>query len=320
MVLGEPEILGQVRAAWELARQAGSSGPFFNEVFQRCFRVAKRVRTETGLSAGAVSLASVTHQTLTGDLGDLAGKRAVIMGTGEIAGQMAKYLAAAGLRQLTIVSHSAGRASEFASLHGARGVPVSGLPQALATADTLVTATSCPTAVVTVAAMPTEPGRVSMIDLAHPRNIAPAVGDLPGVTLHAIDDLRCRVEAGLQQRRAQVPKAEAMVRREVRALAAWHCSRPLTQMVKDFRASFEQSRRVEMTYAASTLNEAQLAALDEASRRMVGKLLHEATLHLKPLDPRLAADRHRLDEIVTLFALRPTAAAKPAWADLEAAD
>ncbi|MEO2003162.1 MAG: hypothetical protein ABGY41_03600 [Candidatus Poribacteria bacterium] len=75
-----------------------------------------------------------------------------------------------------------------------------------------------------------------------------------------------------------------------------------------------------MTYAAATLNEGRLGALDEASRRMVGKLLHEATLHLKSLDLRVPADRHRLDEIATLFSLRPTAAAKPAWADLEAAD
>lgn len=320
MVLGEPEILGQVRAAWDFAREAGSTGTFFNEVFQRCFRVAKRVRTETGLGSGAVSLASVAHQTLVAELGTLAGKRAVLLGTGEIAGQMAKYLGSAGLARLAVVSRTLERATEFASGHGAQPFAIADMRRVLSDADALVTATSCPTAVVTTNSMPDGDRRIAMVDLAHPRNIDPSVGDLPRVTLHAIDDLERKIDEALERRRAQVPLADEMVRREVHRLAAWHCSRPLTQMVKDFRRSFEKSRRVEMTRQAADLNEAEIAALDEVSLRMLGKLLHDPTLHLKSLDLRDAADHGRLAEIARMFHLRRTATPRPGWGDLEAAD
>jgi len=320
MVLGEPEILGQVRQAWDLAREAGSTGAFFNEVFQRCFRVAKRVRTETGIGAGSVSLASAAHQTLVAELGTLTGKHAVLLGTGEIAAQMVKYLSSAGLARLSVVSRTVARAEEFAAQYGAEPVHIGDLGRNLGEADALVTATACPTPLVTRDTAPDISRRVAMVDLAHPRNIAADVGDLPGVSLHAIDDLERRIEEGLARRRAQAPIADAMVRREVHALAAWHCSRPLTQMVKDFRRTFEHTRMVEMTRAAADSTDAELAALDEVSRRLLGKLLHDATLSMKSLDLRDDRDRERLDAMAGMFSLRGAAAPKHAWHHREAAD
>jgi|SaaInl4_135m_RNA_FD_contig_31_2219738_length_1443_multi_12_in_0_out_0_1 glutamyl-tRNA reductase len=320
LVLGEPEILGQVRAAWNLARDAGCTGTFLNEVFQRCFRVAKRVRTDTGIGAGAVSLASAAYQTLCAELGTLAGKTVVLLGTGEIAGQMAKYLSSADVARFCVVSRSFERAREFAAPHAAEAFAVDDLPALLADADALVTATSCPTAVVTPITVGSRSSRIAMVDLAHPRNIAPEVGDMPGVALHAIDDLKRKVEEGLARRRARVPEANALVRREVRRLAEWHCSRPLTQSVKDFRGSFEKTRRVEMTRAAVGLDDASLTALDEVSRRLLAKLLHDATLRMKSLDLRDPRDRERLAAIGQAFSLGAEPAPRHTWADLEAAD
>ncbi len=320
LVLGEPEILGQVRSAWNLARDAGCTSTFFNEVFQRCFRVAKRVRTETGLGSGAVSLASAAYQTLRADLGTLTGKTAVLLGTGEIAGQMAKYLLSGDMARVCVVSRSVERAAEFAEPLGAEPFAIDALPSLLAEADALVTATSCPTPLVTPDTLTGPSSRLAIVDLAHPRNVSHEVGELAGVTLHAIDDLKRKVDEGLAARRARAPEAEAFVRREVRRLAEWHGSRPLTQSVKDFRASFEQTRRAEITRAAAGLDDASLAALDELSRRLVAKVLHEPTLSMKSLDIRDPRDRQRLAAIEQAFSLRAEPAPRPTWADLEAAD
>ncbi len=265
-------------------------------------------------------MASVAHQTLISELGTLSGRTVVLLGTGEIAAQMASYLASSAVARMCVVSRSVERASEFAAASGAEPFAVEALPQLLAEADALVTATSCPTAVVTPDKVRQRSSRIAMVDLAHPRNIAPEVGDIHGVALHAIDDLKQKVEAGLAQRRARAPEAAALVRREVRRLAEWHCSRPLTQSVKDFRHSFEKTRRVEVTRAAARLDDAPLAALDELSRRLVAKLLHEPTLHMKSLDLGDPHDRKRLAEIKRAFSLSDESAPKPAWADLEAAD
>ncbi|MAF11329.1 glutamyl-tRNA reductase [Candidatus Poribacteria bacterium] len=320
MVLGEPEILGQVREAWDMAREVGSTGAFFNEVFQRCFRVAKRVRTETDIGAGSVSLASAAHQTLLAELGTLSGKHAVLLGTGEIAAQVVKYLSSAGLARLSVVSRTLERAEQFAARYAAEPLHIDQLPYALADADALVTATACPTPLVTRETGHGVSRRIAMVDLAHPRNIAADVGDLPGVTLHAIDDLKRKIEEGLARRRAQAPIADAMVRREVHALASWHCSRPLTQMVKDFRLTFEKTRMLEMTRAAADASDAEIAALDEVSRRLLAKLLHDATLSMKSLDLRDDRDRERLAAMASMFSLRSAAIPSHAVRHLEAAD
>lgn len=299
LVLGEPEILGQVKQAFDAARHYGTLGVFFSQVFQRCTHVVKRVRTETAIGVGSISLASATVDVLRDELGDLSESRLLLLGTGEIAQQAATYLAKTSPRELVVVSRSLDRAERLAGEYGARPSALDRLAAHLDDVDGVVCATTSPTPVIlpenlSVNALAARQKPFALVDLAHPRNVDPEVRLLPNVRLFAIDDLRTVVDRNLDRRRAELPFAEAIIERETGQLAAWHRSRPLMQAVKAFRGHFEELRQQELKRLRPQLTDAELDAADEATRRVLAKLLHKPTLLLKSLNPDDPDDREKL--------------------------
>lgn len=289
LVLGEPEILGQVKQAFEAARHYGMIGVFFSEVFQRCMHVAKRVRTETAIGVGSISLASATVEIFRETWGDLQRKSLLLLGTGEIAQQVATFLAKAMPRELLIVSRSSERAERLAKEYGGQPSVLEHLSWHLGSVDGVICATASPTPIIrledlNLSALSARKAPFVLVDLAHPRNVDPAVRQLPHVLLYAIDDLRTVIERNLDRRRAELPFAEAIIEREIAQLATWHRSRPLMETVKAFRAHYEEIRQQELKRLRSHLSEAEYQAVDEATRRLLAKLLHHPTRLLKSLN------------------------------------
>ncbi len=307
MVVGEPEILGQVKVAIDAAREAGSSGAFLNEVFHRCLHVAKRVRTDTAIGVGSVSLASATHGVMRNHLGDLTSRRVLLFGTGEIAEQVAQYLGSEMGPNLTVLSRTPERAKGLATSVGASACDASEKITRLREADGVVCASSAPyhlvreDEIVPLVRDRAEP--LVLVDLGHPRNIDPAAGDIAGAVLYGIDDLRSEIDRNNERRRHEVPAAEAIVRRETAQLAQWHTSLPAQDTVKTLRRKFEDVRQNELERMRGRLSEDEWDAVDEASRRMLQKLLHTPTLALKGLNAEDPADRDRISVIASMFGL-----------------
>jgi len=310
LVLGEPEVLGQVKQAFEVARHHGAIGVFFGEVFQRCMHVVKRVRTETAIGVGSISLASATVDVLCEELGDLEDCRLLLLGTGEIAQQVATYLENTSPKELLIVSRSLDRAERLAEEYGAGSGVLDRLPTLLDEADGVVCATTSPSPIVRPEHLniPLLSGRekpLVFVDLAHPRNVDPEIRLLPNVRLYAIDDLRTVIEKNLDRRRAELPFAEAIIEYETAQLAMWHRSRPLMEAVKAFRSQFEEIRQQELKRLRPHLSDAEYEATDEATRRILAKLLHKPTLFLKSLDLDNPDDREKLAFWCECFGTHP---------------
>lgn len=299
LVIGEPEILGQVKQAFEAARHYGMMGVFFGEVFQRCMHVAKRVRTETAIGVGSISLASAAIEVFREKLGDLRSRRLLLLGTGEIAQQAATLLVKATPCELLIASRSPERAERLAVEYGGRPTLLDHLPSHLGNVDGVICATTSPTPIIrpenlSLSALKVRKAPFVLVDLAHPRNVDPAVRHLPHVVLYAIDDLRTIIEQNLDRRRAELPFAEAIIEREIVQLTAWHRSRPLMETVKAFRAYYEEIRQQELKRLRPHLSETEYQAVDEATRRLLAKLLHHPTLLLKSLNLDDPADCEKL--------------------------
>ena len=220
MVVGESEILGQAKKAYESARKSGAAGPCLHRLFQRAFRVAKQVRTHTEIARGAVSVASVAvdlAQRIFGKLGDC---KVLVLGAGETSERTARALVSRGARDLRVSNRSMDRACEVAQAVGGRTVPFEEWPTQCREIDILITSTASETPLLTrdkLAPMLRErlDRPLFIIDIAVPRDVDPSVNELEGVYLYDIDSIRSVAEQSLALRRQQVAAAEAIIAEHV---------------------------------------------------------------------------------------------------------
>jgi glutamyl-tRNA reductase len=220
MVLGESEIQGQVRRGWELAREEGAGGPMLDRLFRRALSVGRRVRRDTRIGAGRVSVPSVAVGLLERTAGRLAGLQVLVVGAGEMARVVADALAARRAAGVAVLSRRAEAAHAVAAPRGWRSGTLAALPAELPLADVVICATAAPRAVVSrrdvERALAERPGRpMALIDMAVPADVDPAAAALPGVTLHTMEDIRELAAAGSVERLAQAELAEAIVAAEV---------------------------------------------------------------------------------------------------------
>ena len=220
MVVGESEILGQAKKAYESARKSGAAGPCLHRLFQRAFRVAKQVRTHTDIARGAVSVGSVAVDLAQRIFGKLSDCRVLVLGAGETSERTARALISRGARDLRVSNRSMGRACELAHAVGGRAVPFDDWPTQCREIDILITSTSSETPLLSrdkFAPMLRE--RVDrplfIIDIAVPRDVDPAVNEMEGVYLYDIDSIRSVAEQSLALRREQVAAAEAIIAEHV---------------------------------------------------------------------------------------------------------
>ncbi|MDX6636794.1 MAG: glutamyl-tRNA reductase, partial [Solirubrobacterales bacterium] len=289
MIVGEAEIQGQVKRAYELALVEGATGPVLNRLFRGALSAGKRARAETGISAGALSIPTVAVELAQRALGDLASRRVLVVGAGETAELTARSLAARGVEAVFIANRRYDRAIGLAERFGGAAVRFEELPEQMQEADIVVSSTSSPHSIIELEAlsevMEARGGRaLLLIDLAVPRDIQAACRDIPGVTLHDMDDLQALVERNASGREAEARRAQALLRSELGRFERWMATQDTVPTVAALR------RRADAVVdGVLAENESRWESLSDADRRRVeamaravaSRLLHEPTLRVK---------------------------------------
>ena len=310
LVVGEPQILGQVKKAYAAAQEHRCTGALTNRLFHSAFAVGKRVRTETGLAEGAVSVSYAAIALARKIFGDLKGRSVLILGAGEMAKLTAIHLKAQQVRQLSIVSRTDAAAGQLAGQIGGRAVEWAHLDAALAAADIVVTATGAATPVLTRTRLeeimrPRRNRPLFVIDIAVPRDVEATAGEIDQIFLYNVDDLQTIVKENLARRGAELDRAEAIVSEEVGRFAAWMQSREIIPTLVALRQRFDAIRRAELNRLEPRLSglppEAR-ARLEDITRLIVEKLLLTPTERLKSVTDETMALTYA-DALNRLFSL-----------------
>lgn len=294
LVVGEPQILGQVKDAYAAASTAHTAGPLLNKLFHAAFGVGKRVRSETALTEGAVSVSFAAVTLARKIFGQLSGCRVLVLGAGEMSKLTATHLKAQGIAGLTIASRTRANAEQLASEVGGNVIEWRDLSQALRDADIVITASGASQPIVdramVQAAVPARRSRpLFIIDIAVPRDVAPDAGDVEQVFLYNIDDLQTIVRENLERRGSEVGRAEQIVDEELQKFQAWQRSRGAIPTVVALRQRFEAIRKSELERLEPKLAQLPPEArerVEEITRLIVEKLLIHPTEQLKAVgDP-----------------------------------
>jgi glutamyl-tRNA reductase len=330
LVIGEPQILGQLKDAFELAKGAGAVGKYLDRALSRALHVAKRVRSETSIGEGQVSVSSVAVDLARQIFGDMSGRVALLLGAGEMAEAAAKLLVKTGVK-LEVVNRSPERAIDLAHQFGGTARPFAELPAAIVSADVVIASTAARHFVITRAmtaqAMKARRGRsLFFIDIAVPRDIEPTVNDLDNVYVYDIDNLSNIVAESMRGRKAEADRAETLVNHEADSFESWTEGLNVTGTIVALRAKVRGSLMTELdkslTGRLKHLPDADRKALDTMIEAAVNKLLHTPVSRLKAGagdkggDDLVQALRHLFDlaDVKTEPAIAPTAIAPMAIA------
>ncbi len=291
MIIGEAEIQGQVRRAHEAAMRAGCTGPLSNRLFAAALTTGKRVRSETSIGSSRVSVPSVAVDLALSVLGRLQERHAVILGAGETSELTARALAEQGAGTIFVANRHADRALSLAQRFGGSVVGLDKLPDQLTRADIVVSSTASPHAIVgreeLELVMAQREGRaLLLIDIAVPRDIDPACGELDGVSLYDIDDLQAVIARNLSTRAEEVPRALEIVEEEIHRFARWLGQLDALPTISALRAHGDDI--VERVLAENSLrwdsaSPRDLARVEAIARTVMSRLLHEPTIRLRSL-------------------------------------
>lgn len=309
MVVGEDQILGQVRKAYELSRTAASLGAVLHRMASGALRVGKRARSETGINSGAVSVASIAIELAEKVLGELTGRRALLVGAGDNAEVVAQHLLSRGVGSLTIINRTFAKAEALAQQLGGDCAPWHELGACLADADVVVSTTGSPEPVMDRTLLdPVMRSRgqraLVLLDIAVPRDIHPDVDQLPNLfrfDMDAFDDI---VAGNLERRRHEIPRVEALIENEVSSFFTWWSSLDAGPVIRDLHQSFESIRARELDRNAQRFAEEDQEQLDVFSRHLVRKLLNGVTQEIKGYRRDDPVHMERLAGLRTVFGLR----------------
>lgn len=288
-VVGEAEILGQVRRAWDRAQEEGAAGPRLNLLFRHALEVGKRARTETGIGRHVASVSTAAVAMAKQHLGSLDGRGILVLGAGEMGEGMVRALATEGVTDIRIANRTWDRAEEIADRVGGRAIRLADLDASLTEVDLLLTGTGATSTLLEHAdlarVVATRGGRpLLVVDVAVPRDVDPSAAELPGVTLLDMDDLRAFAEAGQAERRREVDAVEGLVAAELERYTAVATAREVAPLVGQLHEHADVVRRAELDRFRTRLgelDERQAEALEALTRGIVAKLLHEPTVGLK---------------------------------------
>ena len=309
MIVGEAEVQGQVKRAYEAALAARTTGPLTNKLFRAALATGKRVRTETAIGAGGASVASVAVEAARNALGELASRHVLIIGAGETAELTARALSEQGVSTMFVANRRRERAIALAHRFGGATIAFDALPGELERADIVVASTSSPHSIVgaeelalVTAARGGRP--LLLLDLAVPRDIDPECATLPGVTLVDIDGLQAQVARTHHERRIEARRAEGIVEEEIQTFAGWLGTLEVLPTIAALRG--QADRLVAELLAENeprweSLGERDRERVEAMLRAAVKRLLHEPTQRVRALD---ADRRHaRLSLLRELFGL-----------------
>lgn len=301
LVVGEPQILGQIKEAYDSANQEGAVGTLLGRCVERAFAVAKRVRSETSIAEGTVSVSSIATALARKIFGELTGRRVVLIGAGDMGEAAAKSLANTGAT-LRVINRSSKKAETVAAQCGGEARAYERLAAELAEADVVITTTASPRPILTeelmkgvVRARRHKP--LFLIDIAVPRDVDPRVGEMNNVFLYDVDDLKQVADENLSYRRRAAEAAEAIVQTEVAEFDAWRRSLDLTPTIVGLRDRFGEIVEAELARTISRMNlsAADAKALQRMQNALVNKLLHGPLTALKgQSDPALISAARKL--------------------------
>jgi glutamyl-tRNA reductase len=309
MVVGEAEVLGQVRRSYDLALDAGTTGVQLNRLFHSALRTGKRVRTETGIGERSLSVSTVAASLARELIGDLAGRRVVILGAGETAELAARALSDLGADSVFLANRRRDRALALAQRFDGSAIPLDRLPEQLLRADVVIGATSSPTPIVTseglAEVVAERRGRpLVLIDLAVPRDIEAACSKLEGVSVHDIDDLQAVINRNRSVRAAEAGRAEDIVEEEIRSYAKWLATLDSVPTIADLQA---RGREIADTVVIGnsgqweSASQADLERVALIARTVAQRLLHQPTKALRELDGE--GTHGRLETVREIFGL-----------------
>ncbi|MCX7771020.1 MAG: glutamyl-tRNA reductase [Proteobacteria bacterium] len=311
MVLGEPQITGQLKEAYGFAAGKNSTGFFTNKLMHTAFSVAKRVRTETKIGSYAVSISYVAVELAKKIFETLEDKKAMLIGAGEMAELAAKHLISNGVKEIIVANRTFERACMLASEFN--GIPCSfeEFPEKLKQVDIVISSTGAPTFIITpekvkeaIKSRRNKP--MFFIDIAVPRDIDPKVNDLDNVFVYDIDDLQNVVDANLKERQREAEKAELIINEEIKAFKDWMNSLSVKPILVSLRRHFENIKENELNEAKkklSHLTEDDFKVIEALLNAVVNKALHKPTIFLKNLSNKENTYLY-LDAIKELFDLK----------------
>ncbi len=306
MVLGEPQILGQMKQAEKLARSAGGLGLMLNHLFQRTFAVAKEVRTTTEIGTQSVSMAAAAVRVAQRIFGNLTGEHILFVGAGEMVELTATHFAAQHPKSITVANRTLERAQALAHRFHANAVKLSELPDTIARYDIVVscTASSLPIIGLGMIERAIKSRRrkpMFIVDLAVPRDVEPEVSRLDDVYVHTVDDLGRIVQTGSESRQAAVAQAEAIIESRVRDFEEWIKVRRAVPVIQDLRTRADALRRRELERALKQLarGEAPESVVEHLSQALTNKFLHDPMSTLREAGDD--AEQARLQVLLARF-------------------
>lgn len=285
MVVGEPQILGQTKEAWQRAVDCGAAGPLLGRLFQHAFATAKRVRTDTKLGERPVSVARVAVELARQIFEDLSGKQALLVGAGEMIEAALEALRTAGLEAVRVANRTPERAVELAARFSATAHGLDELPALVAQADVVLTCIAADRPVLTRPVIEASRRRrpIFVIDIGVPRNADPAIEDLDDVYLYDIDDLSSLAQENAEQRRRETAGAEGIVEEERQRFDGWLSALRAVPTIRHLRESAEAVRAAEVARALRRpeLAEVDPEAVEQLTRSIVNKILHAPVSRLR---------------------------------------
>lgn len=309
MILGEPQILGQVRQAYALATRVGTSGLYINRILHGAFKVGKRARAETDLGFGSLSVASVAVMLACKVFGHLKEHVALVVGAGEMAQAAAMHLTEQGIRSLIFVNRTYDKAVELAAKYEGESLPFDDLCHAMEEADIVVSSTGAPNVILThemfhkvMAKRHTRP--IFLVDIAVPRDIDPEIREHENAFLYDIDSLTQVVDQNLERRKQAIPEVAALMAEELESYRRWKANLIVKPVVKLLYEHFENIRKCEVIKGVKPSAAGDAENVEKITRLISGKLLHHPTEVLKSYDPESEEGQKALAIVCKLFDLK----------------
>ncbi len=311
MILGEKQILGQVRDAYKAAAEADVIGKVLHNLFEQALKVGKRAHTETGISENAVSVSYAAVELARKVFRSLKGKRILIIGAGKMSELVGENLAAQGVEEVIVANRTLERGQDLARRFSGRAVPFEGITTWLARVDVVISSTGAPHTVLkkeqvrsAMAARRQRP--LFMIDIAVPRDLDPDIHSIDGVYLYDIDDLKSVVEANLRERQREAKLVERIIDEEADSFASWLNSLDAVPIIKSMRGKAEEVRQAELDRAfrkLPDLSDRQRDVIRAMSHLIINKILNEPTVKIKEFASHGNTSNEQLRTVVELFNL-----------------
>lgn len=311
MVVGEPQILGQIKTAYNIAININTSGFILQRLMNRAFHVAKRVRSETKISLNAVSVSSVAVDLAQKIFGSLKNKKVLLIGAGEMGELAGRHFMAAGVGEILVTNRTFERAISLANDFKGKALKFEEIPFGIKEVDIVLSATDSPKYIIRHEQMikimkERKRKPIFFIDISDPRNIEPEVGSIENVYLYNIDDLQNIANENIKDREKEALKADAIVQEEVIKFIKWYHSLQLIPTIVALRKKFDEIRKKELEKTFSLhpdLTEKEKKSLDAMTSAIINKILHEPITQLKRSDEDFPSDLY-IDAIRILFKLQ----------------